>query len=167
MTKRVRLRLKPTKPVGKKSRGKKQIIKARIPADDETPAESKGDYEIGRGKPPEEGKFKKGDGRKRPGRPPGSKNLATIIMEAARDQITVTIDGKQRKISKVQSGAIQLANAGAMGNPKLLVKFLDYIAAIEARAEAARPSSYPLSDADLKIIKEVHGRLWQYKKRED
>jgi hypothetical protein len=70
-----------------------------MPADDERPTERKGDYEIGRGKPPEKGKFKKGDGLKRPGRPPGSKNLATIIMEAARDQITVTIDGKTRKIS--------------------------------------------------------------------
>ena len=51
---------------------------------------------------------KKGDGRKRPGRPKGSKNIATLVLEAAREQVTVTIDGKKRKISKAQSAAIHL-----------------------------------------------------------
>lgn len=88
-------------------------------------------------------------------------------MEAARDQVEVTIDGKKRKISKVQAAATQLANAGAMGNPKLLRQFLDLIEKIEARAEAARPSEYPLSEADLTVIREVHDRLWQYKEKED
>lgn len=86
-------------------------------------------------------------------------------MEAARDQVTVTIDGKKRKISKAQSAAIQLANAGATGNEKLLLKFIDLIAAIEARAEAARPSDYPFSDVDIKIIREIYERLRPYDER--
>jgi hypothetical protein len=88
-------------------------------------------------------------------------------MDAARDQVTVTIDGKKRKISKKQSAAMQLANAGAMGNPKLLLKFLDLIAEIEARAEAARPSEYPLSDVDIKVIREIYQRLQPYDERVD
>jgi hypothetical protein len=87
-------------------------------------------------------------------------------MDAARDQVTVTIDGKKRKISKKQSAAIQLANAGATGNPKLLLKFLDLIAGIEAQAEAARPSDYPFSDADIKVIREIYKRLRAYDERE-
>ncbi len=59
-------------------------------------------------------------------------------MEAARDQVTVAIDGKRRKISKAQAAAIHLANAGATGNEKLLLKFIDVIADIEARAEDRR-----------------------------
>ena len=86
-------------------------------------------------------------------------------MEAAREHVTVTIDGKKRKISKVQSAAIQLANAGAMGNPKLLLKFIDLIAEIEARAEAARPSEYPFSDVDTKVIREIYKRLRPYDER--
>lgn len=86
-------------------------------------------------------------------------------MEAARDQVTVTIDGKKRKISKQQSAAIQLANAGATGNPKLLLKFLDLIAEIEERAESARPSEYPISDVDIKVIREIYKRLRPYDER--
>jgi hypothetical protein len=136
-----------------------------LPADEGTPAESKSDYTVGRGKPPKHTQFKKGDGRKRPGRPKGSKNIATFVLDAARDQVTVTIDGKKRKISKAQAAAIHLANAGATGNEKLLLKFIDLIAEIEARAEAARPSEYPFSDADKVVIREIYKRLRPYDER--
>lgn len=88
-------------------------------------------------------------------------------MDAARDQVTVTIDGKKRKISKAQAAAIHLANAGATGNEKLLLKFIDLIAEIEARAEAARPSEYPFSDADKVVIQEIYRRLRPYDERVD
>ncbi len=167
MVKRTRIRLEPQKPVGKKPRGKKQTIRARIRADDEAPDESKGDSEIGGSNRSFLTRFRKGDGRKRPGRPKGSKNIATLVLEAANAQIEVTIEGKKRKISKAQSAAIQLANAGAMGNPKLLLKFIDLIAAIEARAEAARPAEYPFSDADKAVIQETYKRLRPYDERAD
>lgn len=164
MTKKARLTLKQSKPVGKKTRGKKQIMRARLPVDEE-PAESKDNYAVGRGNPPKHTQFKKGDGRPRPGRPKKSKNIATLVLEAARDQVTVTIDGKKRKISKAQAAAIHLANAGATGNEKLLLKFIDLIAGIEARAEAARPSEYPFSEADKKVIRDIYKRLRPYDER--
>jgi hypothetical protein len=167
MTKRVRLRLKEPKPVGKKSRGKKQTIRARLPVDDEIPAESTSDYEIGRGKPPKEGQFKKGDGRPRPGRPKGVKNSGTLLLEAAHSKTPATIAGKKQNISYLQLSAMQLAKLAAEGNPKAIAELLNRIGELEARAAAGRPSTYPLSDADLEIIREVHGRLWQYKRREE
>jgi hypothetical protein len=88
-----------------------------------------------------------------------------MVMEAARDQVTVTIEGKPRRISKAQAAAIQLANAGATGDPKLLVKFLDLIAEIEERAEAAKPSEYPFNDLDQKVIHEIYKRLRPYDER--
>lgn len=167
MAKRVRLGLKQSKPAGNKSRGKKQKPRARLPADEEEAASAEGDYKVGKYRPPIHTQFKKGDGRKRPGRPKGSKNIATLVLEAAREQVTVTIDGKKRRISKQQSAAIQLANAGAMGNEKLLLKFIDLIADIEARAEAARPSEYPFSEVDKKVIREIYKRLRPYDERVD
>jgi hypothetical protein len=137
-----------------------------LPADEEAPVESNDKYSVGRGKPPKHTQFKKGDGRKRPGRPKGSKNIATLVLEAAHAQVDATIDGKKRKISKKQSAAIRLANAGAMGDPKLLLKFIDLIAEIEARAEATRPSEYPFSDADKAVIREIYKRLRPYDERE-
>jgi hypothetical protein len=88
-------------------------------------------------------------------------------MEAVNDPVTVNIEGKKRKISKLQATAMQLATKAATGNDRAIAKLLDWVAEIEARAAAARPSEYPLSEADLTIIREVHGRLWQYKKREE
>jgi hypothetical protein len=73
------------------------------------PSGKKDDYAIGRGKPPKHGQFKKGDGRPRPGRPKGSKNIATLVLEAARDQVTVTIEGQPRRISKAQAAVIPSA----------------------------------------------------------
>ena len=62
---------------------------------------------------------------------------------------------------------MRLANEAAKGNPKFLIKFLDLIADIEAKAEAARPSEYPFSDADIKIIREIYERLRPYDERAD
>lgn len=123
---------------------------------------SKSDYAVGRGKPPKHTQFRKGDGRPRPGRPKGSKNMVSMVLEAARDQVPVTIDGKKRKISKAQATAIHLANAAATGNPKFVLQFIDLIARIEASAEAARPSEYPFSELDKKVIYEIYKRLRPY-----
>lgn len=122
------------------------------------------DYKVGRGNPPKHAQFKKGKTGNPSGRPKGSKNIATLIMEAAQDPVTAMIDGKPRKISKVQATTMQLATKAAGGDLKAVVRFLDWVDEIEVRAAAARPSQYPLSQADVDVIREVHGRLWKNKK---
>ncbi|MEH6952611.1 DUF5681 domain-containing protein [Nitrobacter sp. NHB1] len=151
--------------MGKNPSGGKQTLRANTTRDKEDPAANKDEYSIGHGKPPKQTQFKTGDGRVRPGRPKGSKNIATLVLDAARDQVTVAIDGKKRRISKAQAAAIHLANAGATGNEKLLLKFIDLIAGIEARAEAARPSDYPFNDTDKTVIEEIYRRLRPYDER--
>jgi DNA polymerase IIIc chi subunit len=88
--------------------------------------------------------------------------MVSMVLEAARDQVPVTIDGKKRKISKAQAIAIHLANAAATGNPKFVLQFIDLIARIEASAEATRPSEYPFSELDKKVIYEIYKRLRPY-----
>jgi hypothetical protein len=129
-------------------------------------ASSKADYEVGHGKPPKHGQFRKGDGRPRPGRPKGSKNLDTLLMEAARTKLRATIDGEKRKITMVQATTMKLALRAASGEPKATTEFLDWIDKIEQRAEAARPSEYPFSDVDKTVIREIYKRLRTYDERE-
>ena len=117
------------------------------------------DKNVGRGIPPKHTQFKKGMSGNPRGRPKGSKNLSTLISEAARDQVTATIDGRQRRISKVQATAMQLATKAAAGDPKAMIQFLDWVDEIEARAAAARPAQYPLSEADITVIRAVYARL--------
>ena len=80
-------------------------------------------------------------------------------MEAVNDPVNVTLEGNARKISKLQATAMQLATKAATGDTRAIVKLLDWVDEIEARAAAARPTQYPLSDADIEVIKAVYERL--------
>ena len=58
------------------------------------------DYEVGYGRPPEDGKFKPGHApHPGGGRPKGSKNLATKVRAVMSRKITITEKGKQRTIT--------------------------------------------------------------------
>ena len=83
----------------------------------------------------------------------------SIMMDAARDQVTATIAGKQRKISKIQATVMQLATKAAGGDQPSIGRFLDWMDEFEARAAAARPEEFPFSDADLAVIREVYTRM--------
>jgi hypothetical protein len=116
---------------------------------------------IGRGNPPRRTQFRKGISGNPKGRPKGSKNLATLIMEAADDHVTATIDGKPRKISKLQATTMQLATKAAGGNQAAMNELLDRIDEIETRAEAAKPSQFPLSEPDLEVLRAAYERMKQ------
>jgi hypothetical protein len=105
--------------------------------------------------------FKDGGNANRAGRPKGSKNLATLIMNAANDQVVVTVEGKKRRISKSQAAAMQLATQAAGGNQKAIAKFLDWIDEIETREAAKRPEQFPLSALDLEVLQAVYERMKQ------
>jgi len=113
---------------------------------------------VGRGKPPKRTQFRKGTSGNPKGRPKGSKNLTTLIMEAARDKVTVDIDDKPRRISALQATVTQLANKASRGDQKAMVQFLDRIAEVEGRV---RPSEYPLSEPDLEVLRAAYERMQQ------
>lgn len=116
---------------------------------------------VGRGSPPKHTQFPKGTTGNPKGRPRGSKNLNTYLMEAARDQVTATVGGKPRKISKIQATTMQLATKAAAGNQAAMGKFLDWIDEIEARAAAVKPTQFPLSAPDVDVLRAIHERMKQ------
>ena len=115
--------------------------------------------QTGYGNPPKHTQFQKGVSGNKKGRPKGSKNLSTIIMEAARDQVIATIGGKQRKISMLQASTMQLAIHAAGGNPAAIGKFLDWVDEIERREAAAKPAGFPFSEADREVLHAIHERM--------
>jgi Family of unknown function (DUF5681) len=116
---------------------------------------------VGRGHPPKHTQFAKGKSGNPKGRPKGSKNMSTYLMEAAHDQVSATIGGKTRTISKLQATAMQLATKAASGDQAAINKFLDWMDEIEIRAAAARPSQFPLTEADIEVIRETYERMKQ------
>jgi Family of unknown function (DUF5681) len=113
------------------------------------------------GNPPKDTQFQPGRSGNPRGRPKGSKNLSTLIMEAARDHVTATVGGKTRKISKIQATTMQLATKAASGDHAAMSKFLDWIDEIETRAAAARPSQFPFSEVDLEVLRVTYERMKQ------
>jgi hypothetical protein len=113
------------------------------------------------GNPPEHTRFQPGRSGNPGGRPKGSKNLSTLIMEAARDHVTATVGGKPRKISKIQATTMQLATEAASGNQAAMSKFLDWIDEIETRAATAKPTQFPLSQPDLEVLRATYERMKQ------
>src|SRR3954465_13304917 len=88
---------------------------------------------VGRGHPPKHTQFPKGMSGNPKGRPKGSKNLSTLLREAADDQASVTIGGKTRSISKLQATTMQLATKAAKGDQAAMNKFIEWMDEIETR----------------------------------
>jgi hypothetical protein len=82
-------------------------------------------------------------------------------MEAAHDEVTATIDGKVRRISKLQATAMQLATKASLGDQAAINKFFDWIDEIETRAAAARPAQFPLEQRDVEVLRAAHERMKQ------
>ena len=80
-------------------------------------------------------------------------------MAAARDQVTVTIGGKKRRISKAQATAMQLATKAAAGDQAAMKEFLKWFDETERRAAAAKPAQFPFSEADREVLHAVHERM--------
>src|SRR5438270_10607895 len=77
------------------------------------PRENQGDYEVGYGKPPCHTRFVKGQSADPRGRPPGAKNLSTLLSEALNEMVIVTENGGRRKVTKRQAIITQLVNRSA------------------------------------------------------
>ena len=113
------------------------------------------------GDPPKEFRYPKGTSGNPKGRPKGSKNLKTIVMEAAANRVAATVNGVPRRISTLQATVMQLATKAASGDHKAMGKFLELVDEMELRAAAARPAQFPFSELDLEVLREVHGRMKQ------
>jgi hypothetical protein len=84
-------------------------------------------------------------------------------MEAARDQVTATVGGRARKISKIQATAMQLATKAAGGDQAAMGRFLDWVDEIETRASAVKPTQFPLSVPDIEVLRAAYERMKQCK----
>jgi hypothetical protein len=113
------------------------------------------------GNPPKHTQFRKGTSGNPKGRPKGSKNLSTYLMEAARAQVNAMVGGKTRTISKLQATAMQLATKAAGGDQAAIGKFLDWIDEIETRAASVKPTQFPLSAPDIEVIRAAYERMKQ------
>jgi Family of unknown function (DUF5681) len=118
------------------------------------------------GNPPKDTRFKPGQSGNPQGRPKGSKNLSTLMMEAARDQVSANIGGKTQRISKIQATTMQLATKAASGDNAAIAKFLAWVDEIETRSAAAKPAQFPLSEVDVEVLRAAYERMKQHEPKQ-
>jgi Family of unknown function (DUF5681) len=131
-----------------------------MPPDDER------DYEVGYGKPPRHTRFKKGQSGNPRGRPPGSKNLSTLLCEALNEPVVVTENGGRRKISMRRAIAKQVVNQAAKGNWRAVKILFDMLQEIEGGTEPETAQS-SFGSADEKVIEQLNTRLRGNKRQSD
>jgi predicted Zn-dependent peptidase len=115
-------------------------------------------YEVGYGKPPQSGQFPKGRSGNPKGRPKGSKNLATIMLQEARQTVRVNGPNGSRKVSKLQAAAMQLSTKAAQGDHRASRDFFNLVERSELAANAgSTPKSLP--ETDQAVMKMILRRL--------
>jgi hypothetical protein len=130
------------------------------------PRDNEGDFEVGYGKPPVHTRFKRGQSGNPRGRPPGAKNLATLLNEALNELVVISENGGRKRISKRQAAFKRLVNEAAKGNWRALKLLVDILQDIERRAEPqTEESSFSL--ADEKVLAQLRVRLSGNKQESD
>jgi Family of unknown function (DUF5681) len=117
------------------------------------------DYEVGYGKPPAHTRFKKGQSGNPRGRPPGAKNLKTLLSEVLSEPVIVTENGGQRKITKREAIVAQLVNRSATADWRAVKILFDILREIEDQTEPASPETSVFTAADEKVIEQLRARF--------
>lgn len=87
--------------------------------------------------------FKPGQSGNRKGRPPGAKNLKTLLGEALDQPVTVTENGRRRSMSKGEAMATQLANRAAQGDARATQTVLRHFPQMQIVQDPAGPQMFP------------------------
>jgi hypothetical protein len=116
-------------------------------------------YAVGFGKPPWSGRFRSGQSGNPAGRPPGAKNFATAIEQELTSRITVTENGRRRRISKREVIAKHLVNKAASGDLKAIPLVLNEARAGQSHLAQAAADGVFDSSEDQKVFDGIIARI--------
>jgi len=112
---------------------------------------------VGPGKPPRHTRFKPGQSGNPNGRPKDSKNFATILQQQLRKKVTITVDGKPKRVTVQEVIARRLANDSMKGTTKALELLIRLTAKSDEGAGKDAVSETVLPDKDA--LRRIHKRI--------
>ena len=118
--------------------------------------DSNDDGKVGYRRPPRQHQFKPGQSGNPRGRSKGAKGLKSELLAEINEQVTITVNGKPRKIRTLRLILKALSAKAAKGNVAAADKLLTLV--IEAFGlEDERTAAKQLSDTDRKILSQFLG----------
>ncbi len=112
-------------------------------------------YEVGDRKPPRHTRFKKGKSGNPKGRPKGSRNLKTDLLEELSERVAVTENGKPVRLSKQRLMLKALFAKAIKGDPRsaeLLLKLIGQVIGMDIEdcsGKSLAPEDQAILDAFL------------------
>ena len=91
------------------------------------------DFEIGYGKPPLHTRFKPGKSGNPSGRPKGARNAVNVLRDELAEVITITENGKTKRITKLQGMVKAAVVKGLKGDPRPMIHTLGLIDKLHAQ----------------------------------
>lgn len=124
------------------------------------PTRKSGDHEVGYSKPPKNTQFKRGKSGNPRGRPKGTKNLKTDLMEELEEKIVVHEGDRSRKISKQRAMIKSLMNRVLKGDIRAATTLLNMtMKLLDTGVEAEPEEAEELHDDDLEILEAYKQRI--------
>lgn len=111
----------------------------------------KKDYDIGYGRPPVSGRFRKGVSGNPGGRPKDSRNLQTDVREVLGAKVAVTENGRKRRVSSQLATLMRLRQKALKGDLRAIEKLID-LAREQAIDDLARQAERGLAKTEEDIL---------------
>ncbi len=121
-------------------------------------AESAADYEVGYGKPPKHTRFQKGRSGNPRGRPKGTKNLKTDLLEELGETIVVREGDRPQKLSKQRALLKSVVNRAIQGDARATAIALSTMLRLLDTGEGAPDVEDGLFDDELAILRDFEAR---------
>jgi len=108
-------------------------------------------YEVGYCKPPRHSRFQKGQSGNPPGRPRGALDLASTLLRALMERVTVNERGGARRMRKMDVALTQQINKAAAGDGLALKLLMTLLSEAERPATGQNPITVVISKEDSEL----------------
>ncbi len=121
-------------------------------------------YTVGYKKPPQNGRFRKGQSGNPRGRAKGRKNYRTEFLEELAEKVAVTENGRQRKLSKQTLFIKRMVADAIKGDARARDQLLQFISQVDALDVGSEPTPTTAEDAEImarfkaRLIEEIRAQ---------